>query len=829
MKSRLDSQLRGTLRKEETVALEIVDSWLKDLPVDLSEDFVSPSQLEDAVSEGFVDFLAANPSAKPSLEAVTAATTSNVALTGSYAIDGRAMSNGDRYLARLQTDTTQNGIYVYNSAGAHARAADMNAAGEFVGSRVSVSGGSTLSGNTYQCQSVVTTVGSDTVTIVLVEAQSTAIAAEASARAAADDLRAFGGGSATSFTVEASGNNRTVSWTGAYVRIGSQLRQVADYSGTLANAEVVTMPNPATATPNPVTKQTYSSASAGIKDGTLIPLVRNIFGVLTEVFSELALRAELKTEVPVVVDSRSKLSTVSSTANFAMTRGQFSPADGGNAFYVRGGTIYPSNGFGMVLSSVSLKALGVANDVGVDAIAPLPARLRDELYTARIVTLPVSGIYVMRGIDYGIAHEVTLGASNLQIDVAHLQTYREWQITTIGTGTGLAIIDAGPTATWLNYGTRYLVVPSGNSLRFSKRGTGSYQVTGGVFGASPPRASVSGDNIVPFVRAATIITGGQSLMDEGMNRGPAHGSLSKELAAIGGPASFWLVNVASGGSGISQLDGTGVNYWVDMTDPANPADGPLLTAAVATIAARGGDTSQPVPTSILWDQGQASVSALKTGAMTAAQYKTATTYALTRLRAMVGSDIPIVLKPIGKVSAFANETQQIRDAQYDLIAAMTAARVGIDTWDLELKDTVHPSDDGYSEMGRRDAQSLGEAAYGVTAGYGQPYFSLYGYSGTENTIELILDGHASDNITRLRDPGHLTFLNAAGTALTIVKAVWISGVPRARLKVFLDGSPLNGSFYHAYDAVLDFKTEKALRSSVTGYPMKSQKVTIPAS
>ncbi|WPY94669.1 hypothetical protein T8T21_00655 [Limimaricola variabilis] len=101
-------------------------------------------------------------------QAVVAAATGNVALTGAYAVDGRTMSNGDRYLAPAQTNAAQNGVYVYNSAGAHARATDMNAAAEVVGSAFEVTDGVTNAGKVYKTPSVVATLGTDPITFLVI-------------------------------------------------------------------------------------------------------------------------------------------------------------------------------------------------------------------------------------------------------------------------------------------------------------------------------------------------------------------------------------------------------------------------------------------------------------------------------------------------------------------------------------------------------------------------------------------------------------------------------------------------------------------------------------
>lgn len=94
-------------------------------------------------------------------EVVVAATTGNVALTGAYAADGVTLVNGDRYLAWLQTDPAENGVYIYNSAGVHARATDMDTAGEVLGSGFAVSSGTAHTGKVIVTHSVVTTLETD--------------------------------------------------------------------------------------------------------------------------------------------------------------------------------------------------------------------------------------------------------------------------------------------------------------------------------------------------------------------------------------------------------------------------------------------------------------------------------------------------------------------------------------------------------------------------------------------------------------------------------------------------------------------------------------------
>jgi hypothetical protein len=101
---------------------------------------------------------------------VVACTTANVALTGAYTVDGRAMTNGDRYLAAFQTAPAQNGIYSYNSAGAHTRVTDMNSAAEFrSGVWFSILGGERYGGGLAAVQSAPTVLGTDPALFVVAE------------------------------------------------------------------------------------------------------------------------------------------------------------------------------------------------------------------------------------------------------------------------------------------------------------------------------------------------------------------------------------------------------------------------------------------------------------------------------------------------------------------------------------------------------------------------------------------------------------------------------------------------------------------------------------
>lgn len=82
----------------------------------------TPSASTDAANKAYVDAVAAGLKWKP---AVRAQATANVTLDSAQTVDGVSdLANGDRVACFSQTTTTQDGIYVVNTAGAWTRATD---------------------------------------------------------------------------------------------------------------------------------------------------------------------------------------------------------------------------------------------------------------------------------------------------------------------------------------------------------------------------------------------------------------------------------------------------------------------------------------------------------------------------------------------------------------------------------------------------------------------------------------------------------------------------------------------------------------------------------
>lgn len=120
----------------------------------------TPSDDTAATSKAYVDAVAAGLSWK---EAVVAATTTNITLSGPQTLDGVAVVAGDRVLVKDQTDDTQNGIYIV-AAGAWARSPDMDSTtpiNEVNGAAVFVEQGTTQAATGWTQIDNVTTIGTD--------------------------------------------------------------------------------------------------------------------------------------------------------------------------------------------------------------------------------------------------------------------------------------------------------------------------------------------------------------------------------------------------------------------------------------------------------------------------------------------------------------------------------------------------------------------------------------------------------------------------------------------------------------------------------------------
>jgi hypothetical protein len=133
--SEADDQLKGLTSRVESLSLsQRLDQIAHPTAsVDMNAQrligLADPVNPQDAATKAYADAIASGIKPK---DPVRAATTANIALTGTQTVDGVALLAGDRVLVKNQTTASQNGIYVV-AAGAWSRSADADSSGEVQG------------------------------------------------------------------------------------------------------------------------------------------------------------------------------------------------------------------------------------------------------------------------------------------------------------------------------------------------------------------------------------------------------------------------------------------------------------------------------------------------------------------------------------------------------------------------------------------------------------------------------------------------------------------------------------------------------------------------
>lgn len=526
-------------------------------------------------------------------------------------------------------------------------------------------------------------------------------------------------------------------------------------------------------------------------------------------------------------------------ADYGQTAEVYGHTAAGDSFarYVRGGKVYPtSNGWGLLASTASgAMAYGLAATFGetdrnfaVSAYDTL-SRKDAEDFSEDYVELSGAGLYTLNSATGNqLIYADTAAGQTREIDAAHIALGRRYNILHRNEAhNGRLIIDAGFNQIWLAFGTRYLVVPTGVSIEIQRLSTSNFVVLSTASLGGNSLSGLAEGDYESVIRSTTYWYGGQSLKDQGFDRGGAHGAFAATLAARGGPVDPWGIDIASGGSGICERDveAPDQNYWVDMTDPANPADGPLLIAAQIELAAKGGDARQPAIAFGLWDQGQQSSGYVDSPQapnpnFTKAHYKTATAYAWSRLRTFSGNgSLKIGVQPLGRRSAVLSTNtgrmQVIREAQQELVAADANLFWLGETWDVSLRDSVHPDQYGYRISGERAADMVAKHVYGVTSGiYDHPTVTAASFNATRNSVDVTFTaGGAGTRFYKPVDPWGFRVVNSSGVEVPIAKAWWssVSG-NTATVRLFLDGSAAGGALYYVWDYGPGFDPTKAVRT-----------------
>lgn len=520
--------------------------------------------------------------------------------------------------------------------------------------------------------------------------------------------------------------------------------------------------------------------------------------------------------------------------------------------YVRGSGCFPtSNGWGIDPTETSLPALAFGiispKDDTVDSATnaldiyrtPTQSRAAEDINDT-IVTMPSSGLFVPKGIDWDKLFYVDLAnAATLEVDLSHLPLAKTYSFCAVyESNTGRVVFDAGYGATFVDTGTRFLSVTAGTKLQIQRRSVSQIVIVSwSQFGGNAAPTGIAQGSYSPTVRTTSAFVAGQSLVQQGYGYGASHGAFCARLAALTGPASVHIVNAAYGGSGICERDAdpaTPTNYWVDMTTPGSPADGPNLTAAMAIISSKNGDSSQPAYGFAIIDHGQQSsyyvdAPGAANANFTKAMYKTATQYMISRLRTAAGSGtLKIGLRTLGRRSSWPSTVtgrmQVIRDAQLEMIAADSNLFLAGETYDLELRDAVHPTDTGYDIVGYRDADEVAKVVYAKTGMVNHPTIISATLNTTFNYVDVLIrtgnySGSNIDRIFMVPDPRGFAVFNSGGAALNVVKSFWTvadtsnPNYQQCTLRLFLDGAASGGTLYYVWDSFLGFDPQRPIRTT----------------
>lgn len=518
-----------------------------------------------------------------------------------------------------------------------------------------------------------------------------------------------------------------------------------------------------------------------------------------------------KTGVMQLMTSRSRLEEAATAGatlgdDALYVAGFGAAGDGGHCLMSRQSQVFrTAAGFGIVMDpSVPRKAFGLGMITSLEVEQPAPtsdgwrtakARFQDD--TTRV--LSPTGLTFLNGADFERLHSIrpTADGQTAELDASTIPNNRPYKITSLARTGATFVIDGGPGAIWeAEGGGRYLVCQAGATIEFIKVEQNRLYVT-----ALRGGTVTSTNTFTRAVRGLSVLLAGQSILRQAFGAGDGAGAFFDRNAALFSGQTTNFINVALGGSGICERDIGTSDYWVNMTNPASPSDGPLLTAAAAVIASRDGDLTQPQISAILWDQGQTSAGLVDAtdapnANFTRQMYTDASVYALNRLRAMVGGSPTVIFQRLGRARRPVVSDlrwQAIREAQRDVVAAVSGAVLGPETWDLPYKDNLHPDSWGQFNEGVRLAEALAtvRGAAGLT---GPLTINTVTYSTAGRYIDAALNGSP----LRFPDPAGFVVMNAAGVRVNIARIHW-SSTTTARL--FLEAEATGGTLYYGWGII----------------------------
>lgn len=226
----------------------------------------------------------------------------------------------------------------------------------------------------------------------------------------------------------------------------------------------------------------------------------------------------------------------------------------------------------------------------------------------------------------------------------------------------------------------------------------------------------------------------------------------------------YLIHGATGGSSMVAENAGATGYWYDTATGVFGTAYDTCANAIKEFKAAGGIIS-----AIVCDGHEQDAGALLSGITTEAEYKAADAAVNSALRALIGSNVPILYMP----TTNRNDTQAVgyqilRELQKELAAEDISGSVGPEKFDLPLADAIHKTSAGYTTLGNRTARKvlkiLGESVTGVDG----PRITAATRVGTAITVTIAHD--AGTDFTPTTSISGFHFFNDT-TEISITAAV----------------------------------------------------------
>jgi hypothetical protein len=259
------------------------------------------------------------------------------------------------------------------------------------------------------------------------------------------------------------------------------------------------------------------------------------------------------------------------------------------------------------------------------------------------------------------------------------------------------------------------------------------------------------------------------------------------------------------------------NFWWDVQ--ANSA-GPLLTTAVAAI-----NDMAVKPHAIVWDQGQADTDAAAgtdgyNASQAVADYTAATLAIFQSLRSAVNpsnpSSVPIFVVVIGRRKESTTlGMQRIRQAQLLIIAGDDQIHHAADSYDLELRDSTHPSPRALRQYGRRIGQTIAKQLYAGLAP-GAPFISQITKL-TNNSVRITFSSVGTLNKPTAPIALRIEDGESPGVAVSQTSYLWSGN------NLTVTTSPINGTpvVFYPFDWVEGYNKNYIIYDRTNDLPVRS--------